>query len=74
MTRDEKCRALWAMIEDLTAPELELTLQLFDISAHGTPTQQAALNALLDAPDEEKKGHEWQDRVNALLTEWRASK
>lgn len=74
MTRDEKCRALWAMIEDLSEPELELVLELFDISAHGTPAQQATMNELLDAPDEEKKGREWQDRVNALLAEWRARK
>ena len=74
MTRDEKCRALWAMIEDLSEPELELTLQLFDISAHGTPTQQAALHSLLEAPDEQKKSREWQDRVNALLADWRSRK
>ena len=74
MTRDEKCRALWAMIEDLSEDELTLTLELFDICAHGTPAQQAALNALLDSPDEQKKSREWQDRVNALLTDWRASK
>jgi len=48
MTRDEKCRALWAMIEDLSEDELTLTLELFDICAHGTPAQQATMNALLD--------------------------
>lgn len=74
MTRDEKMLHLWHMIEDLSEDELTLVLELFDISAHGTPAQQAALNALLDAPDEQKKSREWQDRVNALLTDWRASK
>lgn len=74
MTRDEKMLHLWHMIEDLSADELALVLELFDIAAHGTPAQQATMNALLDAPDEEKKGREWQDRVNALLAEWRARK
>lgn len=74
MTRDEKCRALWAMIEDLSEDELILVLELFDISAHGTPAQQATMNALLGAPDEQKKSREWRESVNALLDEWRSRK